>query len=37
LVFKNGNLTEIYDIKENNYNISFLENFLNEEGLLIND
>lgn len=37
LVFRNGNLTEIYDIKENNYSIDNIKLFLQEEGLEIDD
>ena len=37
LIFKNGKLTEIYDIKENNYNIDLVEDFLEQEGLEIDD
>lgn len=37
LVFKEGKLTEIYDIKENNYNIEYLEDFLEDKGLDLND
>ena len=37
LVFKNGNLTNIYDIKNDNYNIEKIEKFLYEEGFEIND
>ena len=33
LVFDDGNLTKIYDIKENNYSIDLIENFLEQEGL----
>lgn len=37
LVFKEGKLIKIYNIKENNYNIEEIENFLIEEGIEIND
>lgn len=37
LVFKEGKLKEIYDIKENNYNLDKVEDFLEEEGLELND
>jgi len=37
LVFKDGKLTNIYDIKANNYNLDKLENFLEQEGLEIDD
>lgn len=37
LIFKNGKLTKIYDIKENNYNVDLVEEFLEQEGLEIND
>ena len=37
LVFEEGNLTKIYDIKENNYDIDNLKKFLQEEGLELND
>ena len=37
LVFKDGSLTKIYDIKENNYNIEQVEQFLQEEGVKIDD
>ena len=37
LVFKEGKLTQIYDIKENNYNVDKVEDFLEEEGLDLND
>ena len=37
LVFKDGKLTEIYDIKQNNYDINLIENFLQQEGLELND
>ena len=33
LVFKEGRLSDIYSIKEKNYNIDNLEDFLEEEGL----
>ena len=37
LVFKDGNLTYIYDIKENNYDIELLKQYLIDEGFDIND
>ena len=37
LVFKDGNLEKIYDIKENNYSIDGVEDFLEEEGIEIDD
>jgi len=37
LVFKNGTLTDIYDIKENNYSIDLVEEFLEQEGLELDD
>lgn len=37
LVFKEGSLSKIYDIKENNYDIEQLEDFLSEEGLELYD
>lgn len=37
LIFEEGNLKKIYDIKENNYNVDEVEDFLEEEGLEIND
>ena len=37
LVFKDGILSKIYDIKENNYDLEKLEVFLQEEGLEEND
>ena len=37
LIFKAGKLAKIYDIKENNYNIDLVEDFLEQEGLEIND
>ena len=37
LVFKNGVLSQIYDIKENNYDITKIKTFLEEEGIDLND
>lgn len=37
LVFKDGNLTKIYDIKENNYDVNKVEIFLEEEGIELDD
>ena len=37
LVFEEGQLTEIYDIKEKDYDIEKIEEILKEEGLKIND
>lgn len=37
MIFEEGNLTDIYDIKENNYDIDELEDFLEEEGIEIDD
>ena len=37
LVFENGKLKEIYDIKENNYDIEKIELFLETRGFEIND
>lgn len=37
LVFKEGNLKNIYDIKENYYNVDEVEDFLEEEGLRLDD
>ena len=37
MVYTNGKLTEIYDIKENNYDIDNLENYIQSKGLEIND
>jgi len=37
LVFENGELNNIYDIKENNYDIELIEEFLEQEGIEIND
>ena len=37
LVFEDGKLNKIYNIKENNYNIEKLEDFLEEEGIEIDD
>ena len=37
LVFKEGILTNIYDIQKNNYEIDELEDFLEDEGINIDD
>ena len=37
LVFEEGSLIKIYDIKENNYDIEQLEEFFEEEGLDLDD
>jgi len=37
LVFKEGTLSRIYDIKENNYDVDEVEDFLEEEGIKLND
>ena len=37
LAFKDGNLTYIYDIKENNYDIELVKKYLIDEGFDIND
>lgn len=37
MVFEDGKLTKIYDIKEKKYNTELVEDFLEEEGLEIDD
>ena len=37
LVFKDGSLYKIYDIKENNYDVEKIELFLQEEGVKLDD
>ena len=37
MIYEEGKLIEIYNIKENNYNIDTLEDFLESKGLEIND
>lgn len=37
LIFKEGTLTEIYDIKENNYNTENIIKLLKKEGIDLND
>lgn len=37
LVFKDGILNKIYDIKENNYDVDDVEDFLEEEGIKLDD